>query len=135
MLYELARTLVGEKEVRDLKDTWKEYRKKELEADSFIDTQEEEKETVRTTFTKGDRTATVTYTHVVRGRIFPQKGYAVGFVGKYRLLFKQGVIYYNGKVCGSYSKDGKGRINNKPILIRKAKNKDYYVLLELKKAA
>jgi len=138
MLYELARTLIGEKKVKGLKNTWQDYRKKELEADSFIDAHEEEKETVKTTFKKGDRTATVTYTHVVRGRIFPQKGYAVGFVGKHRLLFKQGVIYYNGRVCGSYGRDGKGKINNKPVLIRKAKGKNHYLLLEvkeLKKAA
>ena len=132
LLFELARTLIGEKKTETVAESWKKYRQKELEVDSLFGSEEEE--SISTTIRRGDRSATITYTKVVRGKIYPRKDYAVAYVGKHRFVFKKGKIYYLNRQCGSYNSKGEGQINNKPIRIAKAPGKPYYLLLELKAA-
>ena len=132
MLIELARSLV-KKEKTSLTEVWTKYKKKELITDSFLGDETPEVETTTTTISKGERSATVTHERVVRGRIYPRKGYAVAYVdGKHKFFLKAGKIAFNGQECGSYDKKGFGEIKTKPIQILKAPGKAYYVLVELR---
>lgn len=132
MLIELARSLVN-KEGTSLADSWKRYKKKELVTDSFIGDEIPQVETTTTTISKGDRTTSVTYEKVVRGRVYARRGYAIAYVdGKYRFFFQRGRILFKGKPCGSYDRNGWGKIKDKPIRILKAPGKSYYVLVELR---
>jgi len=133
MLIELARSLV-QKEQPSVSEAWKRYKRKEILTDSFIGEDAPEVESTTTTISKGDRSSSVTYQRVVRGRIYPRKGYAVAYVDGNKFFLKQGTIEFNGRQCGSYNREGKGEIKGKPIQILRAPKRDYYLLVELKAA-
>ena len=134
MLIEMARTLLGEQESRSVSDAWKRYKQKEITADSFIGDDLPEIETTTTTIRKGDRSTSLTYQRVVRGRIYPRKGYGLAYVGPYRFYLRSGKIYYRDRVlCGEYDRRGRGRLNNKPIEVVKAPDKPYFLLIELRR--
>jgi len=122
MIIEMARVLTGEQEAPEMTDSWKELKKAEFSSDSFLDSAAdvEEATTTTTTITSGDRTSTITYQKIIRGKVFPRKGYAVGIVNKHKFFFKDGKVLYNGKPCGSYDKKGVGEINKKPIQLVKS---------------
>ncbi|MFZ2919231.1 MAG: hypothetical protein WA017_02290, partial [Desulfosalsimonadaceae bacterium] len=134
MLIEMARVLTGEQAVADVSDTWKRYKKKELVSDSFLGDDVIEAEVSTTTFTNSDHSTNITYDKIVRGKVFPRKGYAVAIVDKHKFFFKAGRISFNGKPCGNYDKKGMGTINNKTIQIMKAEQSesDCYVLVEIR---
>jgi SNF2 family DNA or RNA helicase len=132
MLIEMAKTLLDGDKGQSVSEAWKKYKKKEIITDSFIGDDVPEIETTTTTITKGDRSTSVTYEKVVRGRVYPRNGYAVAYVNKHKFFFKAGQVFFNGKPCGTYDKKGMGQINNKPVQIMKAPDKTYYVLVELK---
>ena len=92
-------------------------------------------ETVTTTFQKGDRKTSVTYKHVLRGIVYPKvvdgKKIGVAVVGKdARFVFYNGKVFYKKTVVGRYN-GLKGVINHKPIGLRPAKGKAYYMLYEI----
>jgi hypothetical protein len=89
-------------------------------------------ETITTTFEKGERSSTVTYQRVVRGRIYPRKGYGLAYIDQYRFMLRNGEVYFNNRVCGAYDKKGHGEINSKPIRVIKASDKPYFLLIELR---
>jgi len=133
MLIELARSLVEEKEVEPVCEAWKKYKKKEIVTDSFLGDDTPEVETTTTTVTRGDRSTSVTYERVVRGKVYPKKDHAVAYIdSKHKFLLRKGKIFFNGAECGHYDRKGMGEINNKPIQIMKVPQKTYYVLVELK---
>ncbi|MEJ2717411.1 MAG: hypothetical protein P8182_09775 [Deltaproteobacteria bacterium] len=113
-------------------EAWKKYKRKEIVTDSFIGDDFPEIETTTTTIAKGDRSTSVTYEKVVRGRVYPRNGYAVAYVDDNRFFLKAGKVLFNGTPCGSYDRRGMGDINNKPIRIMKVPQKSYYLLVELR---
>lgn len=129
MIIEMARALTGEQKVRNTADSWRELKKAECSSDSFLDMAEEVEETTTTTITSGDRTSTITYQKIIRGKVFPRKGYAVGLVGNNRFFFKDGKVLFNGKPCGAYDKKGVGEINKKPIQL--VKSDGGFLLMEM----
>ena len=134
MLIEMARTLLGEEESASAADAWKRYKQKEITADSFIGDDLPEIETTTTTITKGDRSTSLTYQRVVRGRIYPRRGYGLAYVGQHRFYLRNGKVYYRDRVlCGEYDRRGRGRINNKPIEVVKPPDKPYFLLIELRR--
>ena len=134
MLIEMARVLTGEQADVNVSDTWKGYKRKELESDSFMGDDVIEAEVSTTTFINSDHAASITFDKIVRGKVFPRNGYAIAIVDKHRFFFKAGRILFNGKPCGNYDKKGMGSINNKTIQIMKAENSgpDCYVLVEIR---
>ena len=132
ILIEMARTLLNEQETGSVSDAWKNYKQKEIISDSFIGDEVPEVETVTTRFEKGERSSTVTYQRVVRGRIYPHKGYGIAHVGRHRFLLRNGEVYFNDRLCGAYDKKGHGEINSKPIRVIKAPGKAYLLLVELR---
>jgi len=131
MLYEMARSLLKEKEVSSLSNAWKRYKQKEINSDSFIGDDVTEIETTTTTIEKGRRNSTISCKKVIRGKIYPRKGYALAYIDAFKFVLKNGKILFNNSICGNYDKKGLGIINNKPIQIaREAANR--FVLLELK---
>jgi len=130
MLIELARSLLQDEE-SSVSEAWMRYKRKEIISDSFLDDEVPEIETTTTTITKGDRSTSVTYERVVRGRVYPRKDHAVAYVDrKYKFFLQGGKIFFNGKECGHYDRKGMGEINGKPIQIAKAPHRTYYVLIE-----
>jgi len=132
MIIEMARTLTGKQNVQGSAETWQKLKRTEFSSDSFLDDTAETKETTTTTtvITNGDRTSTITYKKIVRGKVFLRKGgYAVGIVGKNEFLFKDGAVFFNGKSCGNYDKKGAGEINKKPIQLVKSGND--FLLMEI----
>ena len=134
MLIEMARVLTGDQADVNVSDSWKGYKRKELESDSFMGDDVLEAEVSTTTFINSDHSTNITYNRIVRGKIFPKNGYAVAIVDKYQFLFRAGRILFNGKPCGNYDKKGMGTINNKTIQIMKAEQSetDCYVLVEIR---
>ena len=134
MLIEMARVLTGDQSNVNVSDSWKGYKRKELESDSFMGDDVLEAEVSTTMFINSDHSTSITYNRIVRGKIFPKKGYAVAIVDKHQFLFRAGRILFNGKPCGNYDKKGMGTINNKTIQIMKAvqSEPDCYVLVELR---
>jgi len=133
MLIELARSLVEEGKAESVSDAWKKYKKKEIVTDSFLGDDSPEVETTTTTVTKGDRSTSVTYERVVRGRVYPRKDHAVAYVDRqHKFFLRGGKIFFNGKECGRYDRKGRGNINDKLIQIMKVPRKTYYILVELK---
>jgi len=134
MLIEMARVLTGDQADVNVSDSWKGYKRKELESDSFMGDDVLEAEVSTTTFINSDHSTNITYNRIVRGKIFPKNGYAVAIVDKHQFLFRAGRILFNGKPCGNYDKKGMGTINNKTIQIMKAgeSGPDCYELVELR---
>jgi len=130
ILIEMARTLLNEQETPSASDVWKGYRKKEIESDSFLGLNEDEREVTTTSITRGDRSTTVTYERVVRGRIYTRRDHAIAYVGGHKFHLKDGQIFYNDQIVGRYEKKGTGEINQKSIQIMK--DSRGYVLVELK---
>ena len=132
MLVELARSLVQDEE-SSVSEAWMRYKRKEIISDSFLDDEVPEIQTTTSTITKGDRSTSVTYERVVRGRVYPRKDHAVAYVDhKHKFFLRGGRIFFNGKECGHYDRKGMGEINGKPIQIAKAPHRTYYVLIELR---
>ena len=124
IILELARKLVNKDKdtTDDIMSAWENAKIAEIEADSYVGNTDAV--TVKTTIEKGSRSATITVTKVVRGSLKLYKNrktgkpYAVAVVdNKYKLLFKEGKIFYGKKVVGEYDKEGKGNIKGKPIEI------------------
>ena len=133
MLIEMAKTLLDGGSRQPVSEAWKKYKRKEIITDSFIGDEIPEIETTTTTIQKGDRSTSVTYEKVVRGRVYPRKGYAVAYVdNRHKFFLKAGQVLFNGKPCGRYDKKGMGDINKKPIRVMKAPQKGYYLLVELR---
>ncbi len=139
MVFELARTLIGEKETRSAGDAWMEYKKTELASLSGLtDTVEvEEKVTVTATISTPTQNVTVSHEKLVkRGVIYPRRqGGAVAYVGKARFHLLNGQVFYNSKVVGHYDRKGRGEINGKPIRIAKPRGQKHFALYEVRKAA
>jgi len=129
ILIEMARTLLNEQETPSASDVWKDYRKKEIESDSFLGLDEDKREVTTTSITRGDRSTTVTYERVVRGRIYTRRNHAIAYVSGHKFHLKDGQIFYNERIVGRYEKEGTGEINRKPIQIMK--DSRGYVLVEL----
>lgn len=136
MLIELARSLVDGQQVK-LEQAWQSLQAEALQADQIlgVDSEVQTALTQTTTLTQGSRRSTVAVTRVVRGKVYParQQGVGIGVVGKYKLIFQAGAIFYNGKKVGDYDRSGCGQINGKPIRLEKAA--DGYLLVELRPAA
>ena len=139
MVFELARTLIGEKETRSAGDAWMEYKKTELASLSGLtDTVEvEEKVTVTATISTPTQNVTVNHEKLVkRGVIYPRRqGGAVAYVGKARFHLLDGKVLYNSKVVGRYDRKGRGEINGKPIRIARPHGQKHFALYEVLKAA
>ncbi len=140
IVIELAKKLVEDENDSDrsLSEAFSRVNMIEIENDSELT--DSTQAIVETTITKGERKARVTYRRVPRGnvRVFKDvltgKMYAVAIVdGKYKLLFREGKVFYNRRVIGEYSKDGKGKIRGKPVEL--LKNKNGYTLYELHEAS
>jgi len=132
MLIEMARSLMNGGETQPVSDAWKSYRKTEITSDSFLGDDVPEKETITTHISRSDRSATVTYERVIRGRIYPRKDHAVAYVNGNKFFFRKGTIIYCDKPVGKYGKDGMGNINKKPIQIVKVPKDNKYILVELR---
>ena len=132
MLIAMARSLLGDSQTESVSDAWKNYKQKEINSDSFIE-DIPEVETTTTTIEKGDRSSTISYQRVVRGRIYPRNGYALAYVGSHRFTLRKGQVFFNNTVCGTYDKKGYGKINDKLIQVIKS-DRPYYLLVELKAA-
>ena len=133
MLFALARELLDDDDT-SVQDVWNSYKKAEVEGDAFMG-EPDTVETVTTTFQKGDRKTSVTYKHVLRGIVYPKvvdgKKIGVAVVGKdARFVFYNGKVFYKKTVVGRYN-GLKGVINHKPIGLRPAKGKAYYMLYEI----
>ena len=136
MLIEMARSLVDKKEIKPVGDAWQEYKKKEFACDSFVGIDQIETEATTTTISRGNRTAKITHKRVVRGKVYPRDGYAVGYVDKkHKFIFKNNLILFNGRAVGDYNKKGCGQINNKAIHLVAEKSNNCYLLIELSEAA
>ena len=73
-----------------------------------------------------------THKRVIRGKVYPKNGYAVGYVDKkYKFIFKNNQVLFNGRAVGDYNKKGLGQINNKAIQLVAAKSNNCYLLVEL----
>ena len=131
MLIEMARSLMNGGTTQPVSDTWKSYRKAEIHSDSFLDDDSPEKEVITTKISKGNRSATITYERITRGRIYTRKGYAIGYVNGNKFYFKNGTIAYHDNMVGNYGKDGMGTLNEKPIQIMRIPKDDKYLLVEL----
>jgi len=131
MLIQMAKSLVDGEEA-SVSEAWRRYKRKEINTDSFIGDDLPEIETTTTTIRKGDRSTSVSYERVVRGRIYPREGYAVAYVDRNKFFLKGGQVLFNGKLCGEYDQKGNGKIGNKPIQIVKAPDRQGYLLVELK---
>jgi len=133
MLIELARSLVQNRQP-SVSDAWMKYKRREIVTDSFIGDELPEIETTTTTITKGDKSTSVTYERVVRGRVYPRKDHAVAYVDrKHKFFLRGGKIFFKGTECGHYDRKGMGEINGKPIQIVRVPHKTYYVLVELRR--
>ena len=130
MLIEMARSLMNGGTTEPVSDTWKSYRKTEIISDSFLGDDASQKETITTEISKGDRSATVTYERVTRGRIYTRKGYAIAYVNGNKFYFQNGKVFYNDALVGEYGQRGMGKLNQKPIQVMK--DSKGYVLVELK---
>ena len=133
MLIEMARALVSKEAIQPVADTWKSYRKSEITSDSLLGDDDSQRETITTKVSKGDRSATITYERVIRGKIYLRRNYAIGYVDGNKFFFKKGTIIYHDNPVGDYSKDGMGVLNKKPIQIMKIPKDNKYILVELKK--
>ncbi len=132
MLIEMARSLVNKQDIKPVGNVWQDYKKKEFACDSFIGIDQVETETTTTTITKGNRSATITHKWVIRGKVYPKNGYAVGYVDKkHKFIFKNNRVLFNGLAVGDYNKKGLGQINNKAIQLVAAKTNNCYLLVEL----
>ena len=132
MLIEMARSLVSKQEIKPVGDVWQNYKKKEFAIDSFIGIDQIETETTTTILTRGDKSATITHKRVIRGKVYPKNGYAVGYVDKkHKFIFKNNQVLFNGQAVGDYNKKGIGQINNKAIQLVAAKSNNCYLLVEL----
>ena len=138
MLFALAREILDSEEGdgSSVQDVWSSYKKAEMETDAFLG-EPETVETVTTTFQKGDRKVSVSYKHVLRGIVYPKviggKKVGVAVVGRdksARLVFYNGRVFFRKKVVGRYN-GLKGVINHKPIGLRPAKGKAYFMLYEI----
>jgi hypothetical protein len=129
---ERAKGLLNGEKTQSVSEAWKRYKKAEIVTDSFIGDEIPEIETTTTTITKGDRSTSVTYERVIRGKVYPRNGYAVAYVDQHKFFLKAGKVLFNGRSCGSYDKKGMGDINKKPIQIMKAPDQSCYLLVELK---
>jgi len=133
MLIEMAKALLdGGDKNQAVSEAWKRYKKKEIVTDSFIGDDVPEIETTTTTIQKGDRSTSLTYEKVVRGKVYLKNGYAVAYVGSHKFFLKAGRVLFNGTPCGNYDKKGMGDINKKPIRIMKAPQENCYLLVELR---
>ncbi len=140
MLFALARELLGNRHENksSLQEVWNRYKKQEVESDSYLN-DPETTETVTTTYTKGDHTASVQYQQVVRGMVYAQRTIGGEFIGvahvdgKHEFIFFKGDIYYRKKKVGSYDKKH-GELNGKPIRLIEVPGKKQFVLYELKAA-
>jgi len=130
MLIEMARSLMNGGTTEPVSDTWKSYRKTEIISDSFLGDDASQKETITTEISKGNRSATVTYERVTRGRIYTRKGYAIAYVNGNKFYFQNGKVFYNDALVGEYGQRGMGKLNQKPIQVMK--DSKGYVLVELK---
>jgi hypothetical protein len=50
-------------------------------------------------------------------------------------MLRSGDVYWNGRKIGSYDRQGRGEINNKPIRIYRPPNVSHFVLAEVRDAA
>ncbi len=136
IVLELARKLVdNEKDnTEDIRIAWEKAKIAEIEADSYVGNTDPV--TIKTTIEKGSKSVTFTTTRVARGslKLYKDKTgkvFAVALVdNKYKLLFKNGKVFYGKKVVGKYNKEGKGQIKGKSIEI--IREKERFALYEVK---
>lgn len=135
MLIELARSLVDKLENPNLEDAWQSFEAAVLRADALLGDEQPVATTTQTTttVTQGDRQTSVTVTRIVRGKVYPKGRIGIGIVGRHRLIFSQGGIFYQNRRVGDYDRSGNGRIKGKPI--RLEKQGDTFLLVELRQAA
>jgi len=130
MLIEMARSLMNGGKTQPVSDAWKSYRKAEITSDSFLGDDVSQKETITKKISKGDRSATIIYERITRGRIYTRKGYAIAYVNGNKFYFQNGKVFYNDCLVGNYGQKGMGKLNKKPIQVMK--DSQGYVLVELK---
>jgi len=142
MVYELAKTLTGQKTVVDVHSAWNQYRQRELASvlalddDQEITTNEETIITTTTTITtEAGRTAQIRHELIIRGRVYVRGNMAVAYVAGNRFQLQAGDIYWNDRKIGSYDRQGRGEINSKPIRIYRPLNRNHFVLAEIRPAA
>ena len=142
ILIKMARSLLGEKPNERSEDLWSGLADASIRADERLDDVASDVRVTQTTIVKTDITATgsenvrkdISVVKVIRGRVYPSKGYGVAFIkdSKAILLFSKGEIFYNRKRIGEYDNKGDGRINGKTIKLMPDGN--HYLLVELKPA-
>jgi SNF2 family DNA or RNA helicase len=134
MLVVLAKSLIGEEEVQPVADAWTELMKTGIHAESRIDAEESEKETV--TLEKGERKASISFERIVRGKVYVRKGYAVAYVDGHKFYFRNGkVTYKDNRIVGEYRRNGTGTINDKPFQLVSSGTGREYMLVELRETA
>jgi len=134
MLVLLAKSLIGEEQVQPVAEAWTELMKTGIHAESRIDAEESEKETV--TLEKGERKASITFERIVRGKVYVRKGYAVAYVDGHKFYFRDGkVTYKDNRIVGEYRRNGTGTINDKPFQLVSSGTGREYMLVELRATA
>jgi len=142
MVFELAKALTGRKTATDVNAAWNSYRQRELTTMLAIDDEQgistDEQTTITTTTTMTTEeglTAQISHELIIRGRVYVRGENAVAYVAGNRFMLRFGDVYWNGRRIGSYDRQGRGQINNKPIRIYRPANVSHFVLAEVRDAA
>ncbi|MBF0121199.1 MAG: DEAD/DEAH box helicase [Desulfobacterales bacterium] len=143
LLIKMAKTLIGEEKRKNIAQSWGDYLQQSVKVEAAINSNDDITTTETTTITvKSDtsqKEVSIVYEEVVRGKVYPQKNFAIAVIdtqtgSKKQFIFSKGSVLYNKKVIGNYDSKGKGEINKKPIKLVKDKDNSF-LLIELKKAA
>ena len=130
---ELAKALTGTGEkVETVGDAWTRYRQLELFANLKLDESEDMRVTTTTTMTSSTGSATVSHEYIVRGRVYVRNQSAAAYVDRHRFDFRDGSVYWAGKIVGWYDRKGFGEINGKPIRIFKPQEQSGFVIAEVR---
>ena len=140
ILIKMAKSLLGEESHGRSEERWGGLLDAEIRADERLDDTDCDVHITQTTTIKTDIAATgsdnvqkdISIIKVVRGKVYPKKGFAVAFIQdtKAIFLFSKGEIFHKRKKIGEYDPKGDGNINGKTIkLMPEGEN---YVLVEMK---
>ncbi len=140
ILIRMAKSLLGETTRESSEDKWGGLADASVRADERLDESGPGPKVTETTITRTDISVEgsdaarkeVTIVKVVRGTVYPKKGYAVAFMKnpKAIFLFSKGSIFHNRRKIGEYDAKGDGRINGKTIKLMP--DGDNFLLVEMK---